>query len=726
MSDSQTPEPQDIVSAVQREGLEIARQLIVAGAPVFVAKPCPVMSGQECATPSACIGREYHLPAKWQLTVPSTVWLDRWRPGDALAVVGGHILDVIDEDPRSGGDVSAQEMRDAGQWPRVFGMQTTPSGGRHYLISPTGEHETNSFMPGLDLQSGAPGGSGRAFAFIAPTVKRSKAPETLGQLGTYQWVKPPDLEMLAEFGTTDDSIEGVRTRVAGARARAARATPADRGPFAAPSQLNGAAGVARLFTSAEALEHCRPALRELEAAPVGQIEERCNRAAVTLAHFVPTMWSTEQAMAMLRIALGHTAYDESHPASAWTVEKFVPVLDGRRPSLDPWKAELKPEVTTTVVPDAVPAQDRADWLESQLVTADELAALPAPVPLVYGLLDKNTEAWMIGAPGSFKSFIALDLAAHVGSGQEWHGHRVRQERVLYLAAEGAAGMTLRTRAWRQVYGRMNGVDFLPLPVQVTNVAEWAALVTVAGRRGYGFVIVDTQHRVTRGLDENSAEGMGHYTGAVTAIRQATEACVLTVHHTGRNGGDARGSSAIDGAQDTELKLTRLAPRSSMKVKIKEDKQKDQAESEAGTELTLRVIELGIDPETDRVLNSLVVSSDQYMNAVAGGPAAPEEWETGHGPTIVQLFKVLRDQGGQTGLTKAEARAAVVERFYGNNSKALAKTTYYTAWSRGQEKTSAGGDLVMVNVSGDKWTVDPEALVSMEAGEFRGNQNGPAE
>ena len=31
-------------------------------------------------------------------------------------------------------------------------------------------------------------------------------------------------------------------------------------------------------------------------------------------------------------------------------------------------------------------------------------------------------------------------------------------------------------------------------------------------------------------------------------------CVLTVHHTGRSGGDARGSSAIDGAQTTELKV----------------------------------------------------------------------------------------------------------------------------------------------------------------------------
>jgi hypothetical protein len=725
MGDDPTNGTQDIVSAAQREALDIARQLIAAGAPVFVAKPCPVTGGQECTTPSACIGREYHLPAKWQLTVPSTVWLDRWRPGDALAVVGGHVLDVIDEDPRSDGDVSAQQMRDAGQWPRVFGMQTTPSGGRHYLISPTGERETNSFMPGLDLQSGAPDGSGRAFAFIAPTVKRSKAPETLGRLGTYEWVKPPDLEMLAEFGTTDDSIEGVRTRVASARARAARATPTDRGPFATPSQLNGATSGSRLFTPAEALEHCRPALLDLERAPIGQIEERCNRAAVTLSHFVPTMWSAEQAMVMLRIALGHTAYDESHPASAWTVEKFVPVLDGRRPPLDPWKAERRPESLAEVV---TPAVDAVDALIAEMLTPAQIALHPAPRPLIKGLLTFDSESWLIGEPGSKKSFVGLDMAGHVATGKPWQGLKVTQTRVVMIVAEGAGGSGLRISAWEQTYGPMGDEVFiLPRPVQAANLTAWAVLVEACRRLTPGMVVIDTQARVTVGLEENSAKEMGIYVEAVRAIREATGACVLTVHHTGRKGGDARGSSAIDGAQSTELKVKAL---DGMRGELITEKQKD-LELRPKMDLLFERVTLGVDEDGDPI-TSLVLVADEYKKAAdsssiegvvqdPGGAVRisdPGTWverliteESAHAPVARQLLQTLLEQGGQEGLTKGDYRKNIAERWYADrpatsrSKRGIDQQTWDRAWAA-VEKIEVSGELVMVDGRGQKKIFNP--------------------
>jgi len=43
-------------------------------------------------------------------------------------------------------------------------------------------------------------------------------------------------------------------------------------------------------------------------------------------------------------------------------------------------------------------------------------------------------------------------------------------------------------------------------------------------------------------------------------------CVLTVHHIGRSGSNARGASAIDGAQDTELKLERVGGPRSMRAR----------------------------------------------------------------------------------------------------------------------------------------------------------------
>jgi len=730
-----------------REALKIAQELIDAGIPVFAAAPDLSKPGH------------YHLPAKWQLTMPATVWLERWQPGWALAAVGGVReltsgelggADFLDIDPRNGGDASLAELTAHRQVPRSFGRQATPSGGTHDIISATGERKAVGFMPGVDLQSGAPDGTGRGFVWISPTVRPSKSVEDYADedsmhrvpvLRPYRWIERPDMDQLAEWRGSDDSTEGIIARVYSARA--ARRTDGD-GSSAAASNAYGVASSpfalpslsARAFTAAEAQEFCRPALTALQAARVGEIEERCNAAAAQLSHFVPAIWTADRAMAILRACLAETAYDENHPASTWTVEKFRPVLTGARPVADPWKATLRAEplsLAPEIIPEERGEQSRADWLEGQILTADEIAERPAPVPLVYGRLNMNSEAWIIGAPGSFKSFIALDLAAHVAGGREWHGHRVRRERVLYLAAEGAEGMTLRARAWRKIHGPMAGVDFLPLPMQVTKTEDWAALVEVAARRGYGLIVVDTQARVTKELDENAARDAGIYIDAVTALRVATGACVLTVHHTGRKGGDARGSSAIDGAQDSEIKLDRIVPRSSMRVRLRDDKQKDMAEDMEGVELLLQVVDLGTDPETGQALSSLVVLTDEYVAAERAGVAdvdhgqvetigEPGRWTHdlfGHQrqETKRRILQVLRDAGGQVGLTEAKTLALVAEKWHGgkvgNGAGEIKKANFQTYWSDLLVHVLPSGEFLILNPSGEKRAVNPAAWESDE-------------
>ena len=88
-----------LTEAEAARALEIAGELIDAGIPVFCAAPDPWRPG------------EYYLPKQWERTVPSrTAWLDRWRPGYALAMVGGVResggADMLDFDPRHGGDES--------------------------------------------------------------------------------------------------------------------------------------------------------------------------------------------------------------------------------------------------------------------------------------------------------------------------------------------------------------------------------------------------------------------------------------------------------------------------------------------------------------------------------------------------------------------------------------------------------------------------------------------
>lgn len=716
-----------------QEALDIARKMIKAGIPVFAAPPCR----PDCGMDAHPVGRHhYHLPSHWTKTYPSEVNLEKWKPGWALAAVGGHAGDFLDVDPRADGHLTAEGMKAAGEWPRTFGRQSTPSGGWHDLISATGERKI-VLAPGVDLQAGAPDGVGRGFVYISPTVAPSKV---TGELVPYRWVEPPDTDQLLEWRgldgeVLDDSIQHVISRVHAKRSAppaarpAPEADPAD--PFMTSSTLTQGTGE-RTFTMTQAQDFLRPTLAALQAAQVGEIEEKANTAAAALSHFVPAFWSVEEAFGILSAALGQTAYDPDRPGATWRAEKFLRVLDGTRAPLDPWRAVLRAELDPGLFnPDLSPAKppttreealSMVDRLEAMLVTATELAAQPAPVPLVYGLLDLDTESWMIGAPGSFKSFVSLDLAGHVGQGKEWQGHRVRQGEVIYIAAEGSRGMTLRTRAWELEHGTMTGVSFLPMPVQVADGSgQWEALVEVCRRRKPSLVVIDTQARVTVGLEENSAKDFGFYAKGVTAIRLATGACVLTVHHTGRDGQNARGSSAIDGAQDTELKLERVSPRSSLQVKVRQDKQKDMAEEDGGgTTLQLRVVDLGTDPDTERALSSLViVARDDFVTAQgmemdSTRPWLPvfhhrDRWKR----TILNALYDFAPAG--YGLTKSEVRAILV-RDAGLPQKS---SSFDDAWKAVLELKDPTGEPVVEKVGGERYD-----LISLAALQGLEDEHGP--
>jgi hypothetical protein len=727
-----------------KESLEIARELISHGIPVFSAPPCPAAHGGTCHIAGHGAGKTpFHLPREWQKTVPAPVWLERWEPGHALGMVGGHLADVLDVDPRHGGDASARELRRAGDWPRTFGRQTTPSGGEHFVISPTGERETNGFMPGLDLQSGAAapdahGTHGRGFAYLAPTVKPSKV---TGEPAPYRWLEAPDLALLADFAGSDDSIEGVRTRIAAHRARrSAPPAPGD-SPFvtasAATSQLFAGPGRAdageRVFTPEEARAYTAPVLERLRAARIGEIEERCNAAAVQLAHFVPAFLTVDGAMKVLRDALSTTPYDEHHPASAWTVEKFRPVLDGRRPPADGWKAsarestELEGLLTPQVSTAAAPPADAVEALLAEMLTLDQVKERPAPRPLIKGLLNLDSAAWLIGAPGCRKSFVALDMACHVAAGRPWQGLKVTQGPVVIVAAEGAGGLGKRIKAWEVVHGPLPaGVHVLPRPVQAGDRAAWAVLVEACRRLAPVLVVGDTQARLSVGLDENDATDMGHFIEAVDAVKRATGACVMPIHHTGRKGGDARGSSAIDGAQDTELKVEKGE---GLRGRLLVEKQKDLDERPA-LELAFVSVVVGAD-EDGEPITSLALASDPFVIAAAAtGPVderalsareadrrlavllqQAEPWETGYSGHQVHLIKVLLYIGGTTGLTKAEARHNLIETF-----GPIARKSFDGAWDKVLSLRSAREEPLAVNVRGEKWMIDADALESLKPGQ----------
>jgi RecA/RadA recombinase len=72
--------------------------------------------------------------------------------------------------------------------------------------------------------------------------------------------------------------------------------------------------------------------------------------------------------------------------------------------------------------------------------------------IVQDFIAAGSVAWLYGAPGSYKTFAALDIAMSVATGKPWQGREVSQGAVLFIAAEGGDDIHIRRAAWVERHG----------------------------------------------------------------------------------------------------------------------------------------------------------------------------------------------------------------------------------------------------------------------------------
>ena len=65
---------------------------------------------------------------------------------------------------------------------------------------------------------------------------------------------------------------------------------------------------------------------------------------------------------------------------------------------------------------------------------------------IDGIVADGSINWLIAAPESFKTFVALDMATCIANGRDWHGRATDQSIVVYLAAEGGNDIHVRRAA----------------------------------------------------------------------------------------------------------------------------------------------------------------------------------------------------------------------------------------------------------------------------------------
>lgn len=547
------------------QALEIARGLAMAGVPIFVAAPAP----------GSKVG--YALPPNWEHTAADPRAVDQWRPGWALCAVGGHSCDFLDVDPRNGGRESSEQLWRDGVWPQSYGSALTPSGGHHEIIAPLGTGKGTP-VAGVDIQGGRADGTGRGFVFIAPTVRASKVD---GIARPYRWTVLPNIKLLLDCRGEQSG----RKLAALMPERRGKVKTAGVDDFYAEVEHPHTVSAANATIG----KHCAAVTAHARTGWDG-FRDTLNKAAFSLGAYdndprVPYL-ADHIAVDLLVAAIRQAGHEPDEDDLRWIEQGLT---DGAKSPI-------------RVVPDysPLPAGPAGSGdFGSRLISVDDLDDIPDPEPLIAGWLYRDTIARLIGQPGSYKSFVALDMACCVATGRPWHGCETQRTAVLYVVGEGLSGYKRRVAAWCE----HNGVDRAELRegLRLTRGAvqigspEWSELAAWAAEHKAGFVVVDTQAKATIAYDENSNPEQTRVLACLDVMRAQTGGTMLLLHHTGHANGEAsnrgRGASTWRGGVDTELILTKTGDRTAA---LLNDRQKEASSgNEVAVSMALVAGSLGV-------------------------------------------------------------------------------------------------------------------------------------
>ena len=237
---------------------------------------------------------------------------------------------------------------------------------------------------------------------------------------------------------------------------------------------------------------------------------------------------------------------------------------------------------------------------------------------------------LFGPPGSFKSFIALDIAEAIATGRTWMGNEVSEQgAVLYLCGEGFGGVGARIKAIKQHHGTEDGAPIYVIRHQLnlrSSVEDFNALMiaveNLVTELGIDFklIIIDTLARAFGGGNENDSSDMGSFISSCGRIQSIVQDCALMIlHHSGKDATKGlRGHSSLLGAVDTELELIRFED--SMKGIIRTAKQKD---GEDGTRIGFEMVSVELAPPAGSLqigdpITSLAVQASDYNESANGG------------------------------------------------------------------------------------------------------------
>lgn len=270
--------------------------------------------------------------------------------------------------------------------------------------------------------------------------------------------------------------------------------------------------------------------------------------------------------------------------------------------------------------------------------------------------------FIVGPAGSGKTFLALDMAAHLASPvSDWHGWTIRTEpqRVAYIINESRQGFY--HRAMMSVYANS-------LPREIVNqhlliIPHTLSLFTSPETVGSDMdrlnrtlqafkpdlVIMDIFARMTRGGNENQQEDMQKAIGQIEDIKKTHNSPIVCLHHTNKQG-EIRGSTILtdypdhvlllkpDGEPDEPERTIKIGWLKYRGPNQPQDKQLTLIKKHPSAYLTEKYVHLEKDPNLQKAINRIKHQPTTRQNLADIWP---------NKATRNRKIKLLKEQGWVT-------------------------------------------------------------------------------
>jgi len=279
----------------------------------------------------------------------------------------------------------------------------------------------------------------------------------------------------------------------------------------------------------------------------------------------------------------------------------------------------------------------------RILTEDDLFARPPIQWIVKRVIPDVGVGAIFGQSGTFKSFLTLDLLAHIANGMEWFGHRTRRVPATYIPFEGQGGIPKRVQAWVAGHERISitsveplnvsfhrtqtGIGFIDEPLNLREASDRDRLVDamIASGRIGGVLCIDTLAHAAQGLDENSSQ-MGEMITIFGELQRRLGGVILVIHHSGKNQtAGMRGWSGLHAAMDFVVECQRPENACDHEAQFVLSKVKDEASGKPFSFEMKRVV-LGYDDDDDLITSLQVLPSlnePDFGGAGAGGSKKPK-------------------------------------------------------------------------------------------------------